>query len=133
MTVKLTKSQKDSRRKESLDILHQWLKPGDTVYSVLRHVSTSGMSRRFDFYVIRDNVPRMITGHMSHVLDCRLSSKGGLVVNGCGMDMGFHMVYNLGRTLYPQGFYLSKDQHGRNGDTSGRETDGGYAFRHQWM
>lgn len=29
---------------------------------------------------------------------------GAIVVGGCGMDMGFHLVYTLGRYLYPDGF-----------------------------
>jgi hypothetical protein len=32
-------------RGSALEHLHDWLKPGDTVYTVLRHVSRSGMLR----------------------------------------------------------------------------------------
>jgi hypothetical protein len=32
--------------------LRRYLRPGTTVYTVLRHVSASGMSRTLDLYVI---------------------------------------------------------------------------------
>ena len=52
----------------------------------------------------------------------------GLVLSGCGMDMHFHLVYELGRVLYPEGFKLRKGMYGRNGSKSRHEPDGGYAF-----
>lgn len=72
----------------------------DSVYAVLRHVSSSGMSRNIDFYVIRDNQPRYITGLIAQALDYKLSKNGGLTVGGCGMDMGFHVIYTLSSMLY---------------------------------
>ena len=51
-------------------------------------------------------------------------------VSGYGMDMGFHMVYSLGRTLYPNGD--GKTVTRRNGDTK-PETDGGYLLKHEWI
>ena len=45
-----------------------------------------------------------ITWDVMHVLGYRRSDKtGGLRVSGCGMDMGFHVVYNLGYVLWPDG------------------------------
>jgi len=44
------------------------------------------------------------------------------------IDMGFHVVYNLGRTLWPEG---TPEPHGtRNGEP---DRDGGYALNHQWL
>lgn len=120
-------------REEALERLRKWIKPGDTLYTVLRHVSPSGMSRRIDVYLIEDNEPRFLSGNISKVLGYRLHDKGGLVVNGCGMDMGFEVVYNLGRTLFPEGFKLPDGVRGRNGDTSGYDNDGGYALKHRWL
>jgi hypothetical protein len=34
----------------------------------------------------------------------RLADDYGVVVRGCGMDMGFELVYNLSRALFPDGF-----------------------------
>lgn len=64
-----------------------------------------------------------------------------LVVNGCGMDMGFHVVYELGYTLYGRDGFIcigercpSNDH--SNGDrdyTPHAHTDGGYALRYEWL
>lgn len=103
--MRLTKKQKTIRKQEALQYLRLLLKPGDTVWTILRHVSKSGMSRRIDLCVMRDNEPRLITRSVADVLGCRHDmDKQGLTVGGCGMDMGFHMVYNLSRSLWPTGF-----------------------------
>ena len=77
------------------DDLRRVLSAGDKVYSVLRHVSASGMSRRIDFYAIKDGAPVWLSGQMSGLLRYQLHKQGGLVVTGCGMDMGFAVVCNL--------------------------------------
>ena len=115
-----------SQRTEALARLHEILKPGDTVYTVLRHVSRSGMMREIS--VIGPN-NEDITWHVMHVGGYRRSDKtGGLRVSGCGMDMGFHVVYNLGRAMWPDG---TPEPHGtRNGEP---DRDGGYALKHLWL
>ena len=47
------------------------------------------------------------------------------------MDMGFALVYELSRELYPKGFKVAGV--GRNGDTSGHDKDGGYALKQRWL
>ena len=115
-----------SQRTEALARLHEILKPGDTVYTVLRHVSRSGMMREIS--VIGPN-NEDITWHVMHVGGYRRSDKtGGLRVSGCGMDMGFHVVYNLGRAMWPDG---TPEPHGtRNGEP---DRDGGCALKHLWL
>jgi hypothetical protein len=115
---------------EAKEWLLSVLKPGDTVYTVLRHVAASGMSRRIDLYAIKDNEPIYLSGYAAEVMDRRLSDKkgGGIEVGGGGMDMGFHLVYNLGQSLWPEG---TKEAHGvRNG---GPDNAGGYALKHKWL
>lgn len=153
------KAGKAALQEEARKGLLECLKPGDTIHMVLRHVSASGMSRRIDFYKMYRNEPMRLTVSIARLLDYPVSDKG-LMVNGCGMDMGFSVVYNVGRTLWPQGFALTqrcdkcqdvpgKDglgrpcktckgtgnmpKIGRNGDKSGIETDGGYALNYRWM
>lgn len=68
-----------------------------------------------------------------------------LTVGGCGMDIGFEVVYNLGRVLYPNGFVCSgascpSNDHS-NDPKCKRDTfagkmymgDGGYALKHRWL
>lgn len=142
--------EKENARKELLEILE----PGDTVYCVLRHVSRSGMQREISFFT---EGMLNLDWRMSTVLDMRRGKRDGLVVGGCGMDMGFHVVYNLSRRLFPDGFgekgegplgheirpktkekaaeAVSKGVkfYGRNGDPTGWDNDGGYALRSHWV
>jgi hypothetical protein len=114
------------------------LKPGETIYCLLRHVASTGMSRRISFLVIRDNEPRQIDHIMVGLGIGRWARKNGMIqegvqIGGAGMDMGFACVYELGRELWPNGFKLPKGRMGRNGDRSDTDRDGGYALQHRWL
>ena len=117
---------------QAVEQLRELLHPGDTVYTILRHVSRSGMSRVIQPVIIRDNETSDLTW-----LVCKLDMwprhkrYDGLTVGGCGMDMGFHLVYELSRILFPAGFAV--EGIGRNGDTSGWDKDGGYALKQRWL
>lgn len=117
---------------EATQSLQEFIKAGETVYTILRHRSASGMTRWLDLYVIRDNQPRRITFLAAKALGYAYDTKyEALKVGGCGMDMGFHAVYCLSSRLFPEGFAVEGT--GRNGDMSGWDKDGGYALRHEWL
>ena len=105
------------------------LVPGDTVYCVLRSVSASGMSRKIDFYIIKENRPFWITGLVANLLGIKRSNSGeGVTIKGAGMDMGFATVYDLGMALWPNG---TPEPHGiRNGE---EDSSGGYALKSAWI
>lgn len=142
-------TRKDAERQEAIESLRKMLKPGDTVYTVLKHVSRSGMSRKIDVYCILDGEPRWIAGYVGKAIDNPQSRKDwersqGLTVSGCGMDMGFHIVYNLSRVLFPDGFECVGDRCGSNDHSNKyrkyenfkgqRHTgDGGYALKQRWI
>lgn len=154
--MKLTKSQL-AEREGALILLRSILKPGDTVDCILRHVSRSGMYRSISLLQRGKDGPRDITRIAGLACGLKRDRHDGLGVGGCGMDMGFHVVYSLGRALYPAGFGVlgtyGEDHafrpaspeaaavtvaqgavyRGRNGETSGWDYDGGYAFRHNWL
>lgn len=122
--------QKEQYRK----YLTKWLKPGSRIYTKLESVSSSGMTRRISLYAVvpaKKGTPAHIaniTGSAACVMGYKVSDKGGIQTQGCGMDMGFSLVYNLGRSLWPKG---TKKPHGiRNGAP---DTDGGYALKHEWL
>ncbi len=127
----------NAREKEKQDAvreLREILKPGDTVYTKLEHVSRSGMSRVISPYIIRDNEPVCLEWKVGKALGWPLTPTGsrheGIRVSGCGMDMGFHLVYTLSRVLFPDGFmckgcHLSDKPHQHN--------DGGYALKQRWL
>ena len=98
---RLSKTEGARRHAEQCaDDLRWQVAAGDTVYSVLRHVSASGMSRRIDFYALKTGVPVWLSGYMAGLLGYTVHKRGGLVVTGCGMDMGFHVVSGLAFKLF---------------------------------
>lgn len=94
-----------------------------TVYTSIRSVSRSGMSRTMDLYVIRNGELRRITWHVAQAAGFTLNKRGHLKVSGCGMDMGFHVVYNLGHALFT-GTDRAKRSH---------NASAGYALSHRWI
>ena len=114
--------------------LKKWIKPGTVIYTKLESVSDSGMSRRISVYAVRPakkgESARIsnITHAVSIVTGYRVSDKGGIATSGCGMDMGFSIVYAFGRGMWPKG---TPKPHGtRNGSP---DKDGGYALKHEWL
>ena len=86
------------------------------VHTVLRHVSQSGMSRDISLKTVEDGQIRDITYTVAIALGEKPKDKNGqrvIRVNGCGMDMGFHLVYSLSSVLYPNedraGYKLSQE------------------------
>lgn len=86
--------------------LRKWLKPGDTVHTILDSVSSSGMSRNIRVLLLKcDGKGEPITLHPNHSVSVvlgypRAKHGDGLRVGGCGMDMGFHIVHSLGYALW---------------------------------
>jgi hypothetical protein len=84
-------------------LLTHYVKPGTKVYTIMRHVSSSGMSRNISLVIANGEEIIDITYYAAHALgDKLIESKGhrAIRVNGCGMDMGFHLVYNLSSVLF---------------------------------
>ena len=123
---KLTrKAGAEALKAQAFKKLHKVLKPRDTVYCILRNVSRSGMSRQIDFYTKR---MECISRDVADLLEYQTTSNHALKVGGCGMDMGFSVVYNLGAVMWPNG---TKKPHGtRNGEP---DSAGGYALKHKWV
>ena len=135
------KEQKEQEKAEAIMQLRKLLRPGSRVYTVLRSVSASGMTRHIDLYTTQvhkggSSGMAFLTGYAAKALGYKHDyERGGLVVGGCGMDMGFAVVYHLGCILFPKGFIPAKaGRQGRNGTpATERDTDGGYALDHSWL
>jgi len=128
--VRVTKKQeKENARNEAIATLRRMgVKPGADIYTIVTHVSSSGMSRHIRCYLPttetytergtdkRKRKPSImdITGLVSIACDIRRSSGNSwdLVVGGCGMDMCFHTVYRLAHAMFPghdrAGYMLNK-------------------------
>src|SRR5208337_4664523 len=90
---------------ESIRALREWgIVPGTTLYTVLRHVSRSGMMRSLSVVQMEKNEPRWITYHVARACDWNEDRKrDALKVPGIGTDVGFEVVNNLGAVLFPNG------------------------------
>ena len=102
--------------------------PGATIYTQLRHVSASGMRRRISLHVVHNGRIRCIDTLAADLMGDKIHKSGGIVANGCGMDMGFHLVYSLGSRLWPEG---TPEPHGQRNGAPDR--NGGYALKHEWL
>lgn len=113
----------ETERNDSIAALRKILKRGDTVYTVLRKVAPSGMSREIDLYVFRGargDKKLYLSRHVSTILGIPRARDGhwALKVRGGGMDMGVDLVYTLSQVIF-----------GKPGDKS----DAGYALKHEWI
>lgn len=143
------KKEKEAKHLEAVAYLRTVLKPGDRVYTVLNRVSSNGMTRHIEVVIPShdsENTPTIhnITWWVGNALGYRRSDKtGGLVVGGCGMDMGFHLVYSLGRVLFRDEGYQCvgrncvHNSHFNEGtDRDGsifHDGDMGYSLSHSWV
>ena len=98
------KEVKQQIKKEAIDYLKSIIKKDDVLYTQLNHISQSGMMRHISIKYIKDNKPMDITGYIAEADDWkeaknRFGGYNGIKVGGCGMDMGFHVVYNISKTL----------------------------------
>ena len=87
---------------DDLSTLRDKFPKGITIYGYVDSVSISGLSRNIKFYIIDTDRIINVTHYIINV--CKLYSwnraKNAVHVNGCGMDMIFAVVSNLGRLLY---------------------------------
>ncbi len=151
----MTKAQKQEQA-EALTKLRDILKPGDTVSLILRSVSRSGMSRWISPLLIHPDGSTFYLGYLaSKVLGLRVNDQA-VRMDGCGMDMGFALVYELSHALWPDGYGCTgagcRSNDHSNGDRDYTphgcpedhehsdacpnrhwHRDGGYSLRHRWL
>lgn len=93
--------------------LHEVFPAGSTVLTHVNRVSRSGMTRWIECYTSEGlNVTEAVAEVLGYLFDPRK----GMKVTGCGMDMGFAVVYALSRKLY-----------------QGEGVDAGYVLKQEWM
>lgn len=100
------KAEQARERAEAIEQLRAIVKPGMTVQTILRHVSRSGMSRSISAVVTTPDGAEtidwlLVRAGIGGGLD---RTHDGVKMGGCGMDMGFALVYELSRVLFPDGF-----------------------------
>lgn len=88
------------------------------IYTILRHVTASGLNRDISLFYDTPEGIRPITHTAARALGYKVISSGGFNAirqHGGGMDMGFNLVYNLSAVIY-------------------KDLDrGGYHLSHRWL
>lgn len=105
----------DADRERFIEELRVIYPKGSKVYTVLRHATTHrrtisplAISKNGDHLQIHDWSYKVATV-LGWSLDRR---RAGIIVTGCGMDMGYHLAHSLASVLY-------------EGD--------GFALKHEWI
>ena len=94
---------------EAREALLGYCPRGSTVYNVLEHVTASGMTRYVKSYTFRPfGTDIFLSGYIARLLgQQRAHNRDGVKMVGCGMDMGFDLIYRLSMELYGDGYALN--------------------------
>lgn len=103
-------------QQKAIERLRKLLRPGATIYCVMRHVSRSGMTRVIELLTIGEGEILRIGYDAALALGWPYDRRrGGVRVAGAGMDMGFHLVHSLAHVL------------------SGAGENASYSLTHRWL
>ena len=101
---------KKMNQKEAITKLKELLKPNDTIYCILTKLSNSGCYRHINFYKFYNGNKYWLSFLISIALKLPLKEKTNSVgIGGGGMDMGFHIVYELSYLLFKDGYKLNHE------------------------
>ena len=92
-------------------LCEHYLTQGKRVYTILRRVSANGMTRHISLVIADGDTLHDITYYAAAALGESLHEVNGqrtIRQHGCGMDMGFNLVYNLASVLYGDGYALEQ-------------------------
>ena len=110
--MKYTKEQIESAKHQLRAV-----RKGDTLYTIVRNVARSGMSREISVFIARGKEVRDISWAVAVTLGWSQNKNTRAVkIGGCGMDMGFHLVNSLSYAM-----------HGTKCDKAG------YTLEHRWL
>lgn len=143
----MSKASKQEQRK-AIERLRKEIKPGETLHTILRYVSKSGMSRSISVIQIKRGKiydwSYLVAKAIGEKIDQR---HDGIKISGCGMDMGFELVYRLSSVLYgyglkrgypclgdkcPSNEHINDHSSPRGRGQGIRHTDG-YAISQRWL
>lgn len=95
-------------RADAIAWLRDNLAPGSEVSTIVTHVSASGMSRNIVALAVINGEIVNVSGWLIRAgIGTRPRGNGsGVTVGGAGMDMGFHLVYQLAHTIHGDGYSL---------------------------
>ena len=105
INLKITKAEQARLDREYAieHLLTHYVREGATVYTILRKLSSSGMTRHYSLLVAHGDKIDDITYYASQAIGWTLIENTGhraIKVQGCGMDMSFHLVSTLSAVLF---------------------------------
>lgn len=105
----MNKKQKEIQ--EFKNEMKSYLQKGTTLHAIIRQVSNSGMSRNISFKLINNNNEVYdLSYQIAKVLEYPFNDKYHAVkVKGCGMDMAFHVTYNISNMLFNDGYQIKSN------------------------
>ena len=108
----LKEIEKSEIEKPLIDELKKIFESNKKVYCVLKKVSSNGMNRQISFFTIKDNEHINLNSYIVKLLGYN-GDYNAVKVGGCGMDMGFSVVYNLSSKVFKgvekEGYVLSSN------------------------
>lgn len=136
----------DAEKAEAIERLREYIKPGDTIHTQMKHCSKSGMLRVIQLIKLEANPDGSVSTFYLGSLAARAMGdrydreREGIRIGGCGMDMGAALVYNLSYTLWPKGYECYGDKCRSNDHSNGDQDrtphlhkDGGYCLSQKWL
>jgi hypothetical protein len=113
--LKLSKAKQKEHDKAWALYMLNGIKPDTVIYTSVKHVAKSGMSRNISLYYVNDGRIKDISYFVANILGHKLAKDNGVTIGGYGMDMGFSLVYDLSSVLF-QG-----------------QDKAGYLLKHEWL
>ena len=88
-------------------------KDGTTIYTTIRSVAKSGMSRSISCFIVTTeadggNYIQCVDYFVGIALGLKRHKDGGLIVRGAGMDMGYKIVSDLSSVMLSDGYALKQ-------------------------
>jgi len=94
--------------KESEEKLKELIEKADyKMYTILNYVNRMGTVRHITTYVIIQNEPIKCDWWVARVTGSPLKVDG-VIVEGCGADMGYELVYNISLRLFGDGYKIKQ-------------------------
>lgn len=140
----------EQEKQDAIKRLREEIKPGDKLYTILRHGSRSGMSHSISVIQIKKRGKYAGTYDWSYLIAKAIGEKidqshDGIKISGAGMDMGFELVYRLSSALYggkrgypclgdscPSNVHVN-DRNAPCGKGKGIRHNDGYAISQSWL
>lgn len=116
-----------------IDLVDHIRKKRPIIYVAVHRVTSSGMTRYMSAYMVYQNQIVNLNYLIQRLGVARWNNDHELIMGGCGMDMGFALVYAFSHRLFPSGFRYRKGEWHRNNDPSSWDRDGGYALKKEWI